>query len=155
MPRPTLTTVPCLFCHLADRELVTENALAVAFRDGFPVNPGHTLIVPRRHVDTWFDATREEQTSILELLDEVKAGLDAELAPDGYNGGFNAGDAAGQTVPHLHFHLIPRFEGDVDDPAGGVRFVIPMRGNYRNPGFVPWLGDASLVTEPADGKERS
>ncbi|MEW6490667.1 MAG: HIT domain-containing protein, partial [Thermodesulfobacteriota bacterium] len=117
---------------------MAENALAVAFRDGYPVNPGHTLIIPRRHVATWFEATREEQVAVLDLLDEVKARLDAELKPDGYNGGFNAGVAAGQTVPHLHLHLIPRFDGDVDDPTGGVRFVIPARGNYRRGGgFLP------------------
>ncbi len=138
----------CPFCDLRGREILAENALAAAFPDGFPVNPGHTLIVPRRHVPTWFDASREEQLAILELADRVKARLDAELKPDGYNGGFNAGPAAGQTVSHLHLHLIPRFDGDVDDPTGGVRFVIPARGNYRDPGFIPGLGSASLVTEP-------
>jgi diadenosine tetraphosphate (Ap4A) HIT family hydrolase len=144
----------CPFCELGNRELVAENALAAAFRDGFPVNPGHTLIVPRRHVATWFDATREEQLAILELADQVKAQLDAEFQPAGYNLGLNAGEAAGQTVPHLHLHLIPRFKGDVDDPTGGVRFVIPARGNYRRPGFIPNTGGASLLAEPSDRKGR-
>ena len=109
---------------------VASNALAFAIRDGFPVSPGHTLIVPRRLVATWFDATREEQVAMLELIDVVKALLDAELRPDGYNIGINAGAAAGQTVMHLHLHLIPRFAGDVPDPRGGVRHVIPGKGNY-------------------------
>ena len=109
---------------------VASNALAFAIRDGFPVSPGHTLIVPRRLVATWFEATREEQVAMLELVDVVKAQLDAELHPDGYNIGINAGAAAGQTVMHLHIHLIPRFAGDVPDPRGGVRHVIPGKGNY-------------------------
>ena len=113
----------------ADRH-IAFNALAFAIRDGFPVSPGHTLIVPRRLVATWFEATREEQGAMLELVDVVKAQLDAELQPDGYNIGINAGAAAGQTVMHLHLHLIPRFAGDVPDPRGGVRHVIPGKGNY-------------------------
>jgi superfamily II DNA or RNA helicase/diadenosine tetraphosphate (Ap4A) HIT family hydrolase/HKD family nuclease len=133
-PDPCLS---CPFCELAGRDLVVENDLAAAFRDGFPVNPGHTLIVPRRHISTWFDATAQEQVAILELAAVVKTQLDAELHPDGYNLGLNAGEAAGQTVPHLHLHVIPRFRGDVDDPTGGVRFVIPTRGNYRRGGFIP------------------
>ncbi len=104
-----------------------------AIRDGFPVAPGHTLIVPRRLVATWFEATREEQVAMLELLDVVKAQLDAELQPDGYNIGINVGPAAGQTVMHLHMHLIPRFNGDVPDPRGGIRHVIPGKGHYLVP----------------------
>ena len=91
---------------------------------------GHTLVVPFREVPTWFEATQEEQAAILELVDRVKEQLDAELHPDGYNVGFNVGEAAGQTVMHLHVHVIPRYRGDVPDPRGGVRHVIPERGNY-------------------------
>jgi diadenosine tetraphosphate (Ap4A) HIT family hydrolase len=116
----------------ADRH-VASNALAFAIRDGFPVSPGHTLIVPRRLVATWFEATREEQAAMLDLVDMVKAQLDAELQPDGYNIGINAGSAAGQTVMHLHMHLIPRFHGDVPDPRGGIRHVMPGKGNYLVP----------------------
>ena len=113
------------------RAAIAENALAFAVRDRFPVSEGHTLVVPRREVATWFDATREEQLAILELVDVVKRGLDERVPkPDGYNVGFNAGAAAGQTVMHLHVHVIPRFLGDVDDPRGGVRHVIPGKGNY-------------------------
>ncbi|WP_437960496.1 DEAD/DEAH box helicase family protein [Sorangium sp. So ce119] len=109
---------------------IASNALAFALRDRFPVSPGHALVVPRRLVSTWFDATAEERAAIFELVDAVKRQLDAELQPDGYNIGINAGEAAGQTVMHLHVHVIPRFRGDVDDPRGGVRHVIPGKGNY-------------------------
>ena len=118
------------FLQLPQEAHVASNALAFAIRDGFPVSPGHTLIVPRRLVASWFEATREEQVAMLELLDVVKAQLDAELQHDGYNIGINAGPAAGQTVMHLHMHLIPRFNGDVPDPRGGIRHVMPGKGNY-------------------------
>ncbi|XXX65330.1 HIT family protein [Sorangium sp. So ce128] len=118
------------FLEAPESAWVASNALAFALRDRFPVSPGHTLVVPRRLVPTWFDATAEERAAIFELVDTVKRDLDAELHPDGYNIGINAGEAAGQTVMHLHVHVIPRFRGDVDDPRGGVRHVIPGRGNY-------------------------
>ena len=128
----------CPFCKIGPDRIVAENGLAVALGDGFPVNPGHTLIVTRRHVTTWFGASRKEQRAIMDLVEQAKAALDGtEQPPDGYNIGINVGAAAGQTVPHLHVHLIPRFTGDVDDPAGGVRFVIPCRGDYRRPGRIP------------------
>jgi superfamily II DNA or RNA helicase/diadenosine tetraphosphate (Ap4A) HIT family hydrolase/HKD family nuclease len=111
-------------------EHVASNALAFAIRDAFPVSRGHSLVVPRRLVPTWFDATREEQHALLELVEVVKKQLDAAFAPDGYNVGFNAGEAAGQTVMHLHVHVIPRYRGDTDDPRGGVRHVLPGRCNY-------------------------
>jgi diadenosine tetraphosphate (Ap4A) HIT family hydrolase len=115
--------------------VVASNELAVAIRDGYPVNPGHTLVIPRRHLDSWFDASRQEQAAMLELVELIKAGLDqGEPRPDGFNIGINVGEAAGQTVMHLHVHLIPRFAGDVDDPRGGVRWVVPERGNYLAPG---------------------
>ncbi len=126
----------CPFCNLAAPP-TAENTHAVAFRDAYPVSEGHTLVIPRRHVPGWFDATRAEQLAMLDLVERVKDELDASHAPDGYNIGINAGEAAGQTVMHLHVHVIPRYRGDVDDPAGGVRFVIPERGDYRNPGRLP------------------
>lgn len=104
-----------------------SDELVVAVRDRDPVSPGHTLIVPRRHVGTWFDATVAEQRAILTAITEIRRQLDQEIDPDGYNVGFDAGEAAGQTVMHLHVHVIPRFHGDVDDPRGGVRGVIPGR----------------------------
>ena len=122
----------CPFCALPAEDRTWSGELVFAFRDRYPVSPGHTLIVPERHVATWFDATREEQRALLDAVNEVKAQLDRELAPrpDGYNVGFNAGEAAGQTVMHLHVHVIPRYRGDMDDPRGGVRHVIPSKGNY-------------------------
>lgn len=129
--------MPCFMCELDPGLIVAENDLAMAFRDSYPVSPGHTLVITRRHVATWFDATRDEQRAVLDLVEEVKRLLDEELHADGFNIGWNTGEAAGQTVPHLHVHVIPRFSGDVDDPTGGVRLAIPDRGNYRRPGFVP------------------
>ena len=121
----------CPFCDLASRELVAENELSAAFCDGYPVNPGHTLIIPRRHAATWFEATRDEQAAMLDLVDQVKARLDDELRPDGYNLGINVGSAAGQTIMHLHLHVIPRFDGDIDDPRGGIRGAIPHKRIYE------------------------
>jgi diadenosine tetraphosphate (Ap4A) HIT family hydrolase len=123
-------STPCPFCTLADERIVAGNQLAVVIRDGFPVSPGHTLVVPRRHVASWFDATAEEQLAILDLLAEVKQQLDAEHSPAGYNIGINDGPAAGQTIRHLHMHLIPRYDGDTEDPRGGVRWVFPHRAAY-------------------------
>ena len=113
---------------------VAANALAFAILDGFPVSPGHTLIVPKREIPTWFDASKEEQHAMLELIDMVKQELDSEFRPDGYNVGFNAGEAAGQTVMHLHLHVIPRYRGDVADPRGGIRHIIPSRAAYWKDG---------------------
>jgi superfamily II DNA or RNA helicase/diadenosine tetraphosphate (Ap4A) HIT family hydrolase len=109
---------------------VAHNDLAFAVRDRYPVSPGHTLIIPRREVPTWFEATPGEHAALLALVAEVKQALDDELHPHGYNVGFNAGEVAGQTVMHLHVHVIPRYRGDVEDPRGGVRHVIPGKGNY-------------------------
>ena len=119
------------FLERPPSEWVASNSLAFAIRDGFPVTPGHTLIIPRREVATWFDATADERAAILELLEKVKHDLDDEYRPDGYNVGFNSGAAAGQTVMHLHVHVIPRREGDVPDPRGGIRHVIPGKARYR------------------------
>ena len=99
-------------------------------RDGFPISPGHTLIVPKRHVASFIDLTPEERADLLALLDAAKADLDRELSPQGYNIGINDGAAAGQTVPHLHIHLIPRFAGDRVDPRGGIRWIIPEKADY-------------------------
>lgn len=102
----------------------------MAIRDGFPVSPGHTLIVPRRHVASFFEITDTECADLMSLLAEAHDDLDREFHPAGYNIGINDGAAAGQTVPHLHIHLIPRYEGDRDDPRGGVRWVLPDRAAY-------------------------
>ncbi|PTL81528.1 DEAD/DEAH box helicase family protein [Vitiosangium sp. GDMCC 1.1324] len=118
------------FLKVPETEWVAFNALGFAIRDRYPVSQGHTLVIPRRPVATWFEATVEEQRALFELVDEVKRGLDASHRPDGYNVGINVGEAAGQTVFHLHVHVIPRYLGDMADPRGGVRHVIPGKGNY-------------------------
>lgn len=120
----------CPFCTLAPERILVANDLGVAFRDGFPVSPGHTLVIPRRHVESFFDLRSEEREAIMALLDAAKGGVDAEFKPNGYNIGMNDGAAAGQTVPHLHIHLIPRYTGDSIDPRGGVRWVLPERAEY-------------------------
>ncbi len=122
-----------VFLAIDPSRWVAANQWAFAIRDQFPVSPGHTLIIPRRVVAAWWSATTEEQNALMQLVDEVKAQLDARYAPAGYNVGFNAGDAAGQTVFHLHVHVIPRYRGDMPDPRGGVRHVIPHKGNYLTP----------------------
>lgn len=99
-------------------------------RDAYAISPGHTLIIPKRHVGSFFELTAEEQTDVLALLHDAKYGLDQQYTPQGYNIGINDGAAAGQTVPHLHIHLIPRYAGDRLDPRGGVRWIIPEKADY-------------------------
>ncbi len=107
-----------------------QNARAFALLDKSPVTPGHMLLVPRRHVGDWFETTADERRDLLALADEAREWLLRERAPDGFNLGVNVGEAAGQTVFHVHLHLIPRYKGDVANPRGGVRGVIPARQNY-------------------------
>jgi len=111
----------CIFCQLPETEVICENKLARAFYDKFPVNEGHVLITPKRHAENFFDATLEELAAINGLVFEVREILDEKYKPDGYNIGVNVGHAGGQTIFHLHVHVIPRYEGDVEDPRGGVR----------------------------------
>jgi diadenosine tetraphosphate (Ap4A) HIT family hydrolase len=120
----------CLFCAIPADQVLIEHPLVLAKRDGYPVSKGHTLIIPRRHVASFFETTEEERRAMLKLLDEVKAMLDREHKPDGYNIGINNGPAAGQTVMHLHIHLIPRYNGDSPDPRGGIRWVLPDKAAY-------------------------
>jgi len=119
-----------LFCRIPREQILIDGPLAVAARDSYPVSKGHALIIPRRHVASFFETTEEERQAMLKLLDEAKAGLDKEFKPDGYNIGINGGAAAGQTVMHLHIHLIPRYAGDRADPRGGVRWIIPEKAAY-------------------------
>lgn len=125
--------VPSPFLALPESAWIASNAHAFAVFDAFPVSPGHALVVPRRLVATWFDASPDEQRALMDLVAEVKTHLETTLIPrpDGWNIGINVGAAGGQTVFHLHVHLIPRFMGDMSDPRGGVRHVIPWRGNYK------------------------
>lgn len=118
----------CIFCKKTN--YVLENEFAIAFYDIYPVNKGHLLIVPKRHVDQYFHLSKEERNAIDELLFDGKSYLDKNYQPDGYNIGVNNGEEAGQTIFHVHVHLIPRYVGDMDEPRGGVRGVIPEKRMY-------------------------
>lgn len=136
----------CPFCNLRPSQLVAEHLLAVVVRDAFPLSPGHCLVIPRRHVASFFDCTAEERAAMMELLDSAKAVLDRESRPAAYNLGLNNGRVAGQTVMHTHLHLIPRYTGDAVDPRGGVRWIFPERAAYwmeqETQLLVPKRGDA-------------
>ncbi len=120
---------PCLFCK-DPRGVSLQRELAYSARDTYAVSPGHTLVIPRRHVASFFDLTPEEVDACMGLITEERKRLDAEFKPDGYNIGVNVGAAAGQSIFHVHIHLIPRYQGDVENPQGGVRHVIPKKGHY-------------------------
>lgn len=120
----------CPFCRLDNSQLILANDHAVAVYDGYPVTPGHSLIVPKRHISSFFEATCEEQSAMLGLLAEMRRLLLKERSPDGFNIGINDGEAAGQTVMHMHIHLIPRYAGDTADPRGGVRWIMPEKAPY-------------------------
>lgn len=124
------TGKPCPFCHRDPARVLAEDELCVIYKDGFPVSPGHTVIIPKRHFATLFEASEVEQLALLRALSQAKAILDAAHRPEGYNIGINHGKAGGQTVPHLHIHLIPRYTGDKDEPRGGVRWVLPEKAKY-------------------------
>ena len=119
------------FLALPPTAWLASNALAFAIPDGYPVSVGHTLIVPRRLIASWWEATEAEREALLALADDVKALLEQRHAPDGWNLGVNVGRAAGQTVAHLHLHVIPRYDGDVADPRGGVRHALAGKGNWQ------------------------
>jgi diadenosine tetraphosphate (Ap4A) HIT family hydrolase len=126
----TPTNQQCPFCILPAGRIIDENDYAVLILDGYPVSAGHSLIIPKRHVGSFFETTDPERAALLSLIDKGKAVAEAAHKPDGYNIGINDGAAAGQTVPHLHVHLIPRYDGDLNDPRGGVRWVIPEKADY-------------------------
>jgi len=119
---------PCLFC--TPRGVIRRNTLAYCTRDTYPVSPGHSLVIPYRHCAGFFDLTAEETTACMELLAEERLVLDEEFQPDGYNVGVNVSTAAGQSIFHVHIHLIPRYAGDSPHPQGGVRQVIPEKADY-------------------------
>ncbi|MDE0004202.1 MAG: HIT domain-containing protein [Rhodospirillaceae bacterium] len=122
--------VDCPFCHLPEGSVVAESQHALAVRDRYPVSNGHTLVIPRAHAATVFDQSADVQGDIWRLVARVRGELQSEFNPDGFNVGLNEGTAAGQTVGHAHVHVIPRFEGDVADPRGGIRWVLPERAAY-------------------------
>ena len=154
-------TALCPFCDPDAARVFLRLQHVFAIWDAFPVSEGHALIVPRRHIPTWFEATADERTELFSAIEEVCNSIHARRSTDGFNVGINIGESAGQTVPHLHLHVIPRRSGDVPDPRGGIRHVIPDKGNYlvgftspplraedpRVPGGLPW--DSTIaINEP-------
>ena len=123
---------PCIFCKIKHEELQFENQLAYSSIDSYPVSEFHSLIVPKRHVETYFELNNEEIQACNELILKTKEKiLKQDPSVKGFNIGTNAGKTAGQSIFHCHIHLIPRREGDVDNPQGGVRSVIPKKQHYK------------------------
>jgi len=120
----------CIFCKLREERVIGECDFTKTFIDTYPASPGHTLIVPKRHFATFFEASEDELLAICKAIQNAKTILDEEFSPDGYNIGVNNGQAAGQSVMHMHVHLIPRYTGDVEDPKGGIRWVLKDKANY-------------------------
>ena len=122
----------CIFCKFKNDPSVQieHNELAFVIPDGYPVSLGHTLIIPKRHIKSYFDLTNEELIAMNDLANKVKKNIIQINNPEGFNIGFNDGEVAGQTIMHCHMHIIPRFKGDVEDPRGGIRGVIPNKQKY-------------------------
>ena len=123
-------SAPCPFCTPAPARTFLETEQVIAMWDAHPVSPGHALLIPRRHVADWFSATDAERTALAAATVKVRREIERLHSPDGYNIGINVGEAAGQSVFHLHLHVIPRYRGDVPQPRGGIRGVIPWRCDY-------------------------
>ena len=119
----------CVFCNNIE-PIITESEYWYAIYDKYPVSKGHTLLITKRHISSFFDLTSEETKQMYDIIKYIKSKLDIEYFPDGYNIGINCGKAAGQTIPHCHIHIIPRYNDDVENPTGGVRGVIPNKQKY-------------------------
>lgn len=122
----------CPFCQIDKEKIIYENSKAFAIYDKYPVNQGHILIISKKHIVDYFNCPDELKDKLWSLLEKSKEVLDEKFNPDGYNIGINCGEVAGQTINHLHIHLIPRYRGDIEDPTGGVRGVIPDERVYHN-----------------------
>ncbi len=120
----------CQFCSLPESRVWFEHGSVFVFKDAYPISPGHTLIVPKRHVSSLFELDEQERQDLFQALERAKNLLLTDLKPNGFNIGINDGVAAGQTVLHLHVHLIPRYIGDVADPRGGIRWIFPDKAKY-------------------------
>lgn len=121
----------CVFCHLNEPERqIGENEFVRAFWDANPAASGHAIIFPKRHVVSWFDLTPEEVQALHELSKVVRAQVEEQFRPDAYTIGVNEGELAGRVIHHVHMHIIPRYRGDVPDPKGGVRNVLPRQGRW-------------------------
>lgn len=126
----TPNPAPCPFCEPTPGRVFLEQPHVRLLWDGYPISPGHALITPLRHIASWADASVDEQQAITQAIALAQLEIRKRHAPDGFNVGINDGAAAGQTVPHLHVHVIPRYVGDVEDPRGGVRWVVPAKADY-------------------------
>ena len=123
---------PCLFCNIKESGLAKENNLAYASYDTYPVTEGHCLIIPKRHVKDYFDLSNEEIIACNDLIREIKNEIiKKDSSVKGFNIGSNAGKISGQSILHCHIHLIPRRAGDVENPQGGIRSVIPSKQHYK------------------------
>jgi len=120
----------CPFCNIPEERIISSNEDGCIIRDGFPITPGHTLIVSQRHIESWFSLSEKEKLNLMNLLTYAQKDLEIELSPNGFNVGINDGQTAGQTIPHVHIHLIPRYKGDLEDPRGGIRNIIPAKAKY-------------------------
>ena len=120
----------CPFCTIPSEQMVASDALTFTVRDTLPVSPGHTLILPKRHIAGIFEVTKEEVAALWEAVQQARAQLLKEFSPDGFNIGINDGLASGQTILHLHIHIIPRYKGDMPDPRGGIRWIFPEKAKY-------------------------
>jgi len=120
----------CIFCKISDSEIVLRSKHSLAFYDKFPVNEGHLLIISRRHISNYFELLQKEKSDMWRLVDQASDLLKEKFSPTGFNIGINVNKSAGQTIHHVHIHLIPRFDNDVEDPTGGVRGVIPSKQKY-------------------------
>lgn len=125
-----MTKSECPFCNLAEEQIWVETDSAIAFLDNFPISPGHTLVIPGDHIGALMELPENDLSEIWDLVAHVRKLLIEKYNPDGFNIGINEGAAAGQTVPHAHIHIIPRFKGDVADPRGGIRWIIPEKAKY-------------------------
>ena len=126
-----MKSAACPFCNLPETRVIAQNDFAVAFLDGYPVTDGHTLVIPRRHIEDYFGLNRDELAACDDLLHALRSDVMAkDDTVQGFNIGMNCGEVAGQTVFHCHIHLIPRRAGDVENPRGGVRHLIPGKGHY-------------------------
>ena len=130
MSQSVKNVMECQFCNLPESRVWFDKGGALVFKDAYPISPGHTLVIPKRHVKSLFELVEDEREDLFQGLSRARNMLLSELRPDGFNIGINDGIAAGQTVFHLHVHLIPRYQGDSVEPRGGVRWIFPDKAKY-------------------------
>jgi diadenosine tetraphosphate (Ap4A) HIT family hydrolase len=130
VPPYQVTVAGCAFCGVDRARIAWSSPLAIALWDIYPVSLGHALVVARRHVASWSEVTPDEKRDLIAGVDAARALIDERYQPHAYNIGFNDGEAAGQTIMHFHVHVIPRYQGDVLDPRGGIRWVLPDKAAY-------------------------